>query len=67
MKVFKQWRLRFANQAKHIDAIVEITEAEGMSLMSIENIMVYTPSEWLSKRSQVIIKFVDTDSEQWRR
>ena len=58
---------------RHIDdAIVEITEAEGMSvcrytMMSIENIMAYTPSEWLSKRSQVIVKFVDTDSEQWRR
>ena len=70
----KQWRLRFANQAKRIDAIIEIAKAERMSIyddveslirdnnrFSIENLMAYTPSEWLHKRNQVVVKFLEND------
>jgi hypothetical protein len=69
----KQWNLRFATQAKRIDAIIEIAKAERMPVyddveslirdsnrFSIENLMAYTPSEWLHKRNQVVVKFIET-------
>ncbi|RIB22100.1 hypothetical protein C2G38_2033850 [Gigaspora rosea] len=66
-----QWNSRFDNQQKRIDAIVEIAKAERVSLFedleqlirdsdrfSLENLMVYSPREWLNKCNQVSIEFV---------
>jgi len=61
--------LRYANQAKCIEVVVEIAKTELMSVyddveslirdnnrFSIENLMAYTPGEWLHKRNQVVVK-----------
>ena len=65
--------MRFDNQQKRIDAITEIANIERGALFndiellirdnnrfSIENLMVYTPREWLNKRNRIIVKFVET-------
>ena len=62
--LIEQWDLRFDNQQKRIDAITEIANIERGALFndiellirdnnrfSIENLMVYTPREWLNKRN----------------
>ena len=71
--LIEQWDLRFDNQQKRIDAITEIANIERGALFndiellirdnnrfSIENLMVYTPREWLNKRNRIIVKFVET-------
>lgn len=69
----ERWNSRFADHCKRVDAIVEIANEERISLyndveslirdnnrFSIDNIMVYEPHEWLRKRNQVIVKFIET-------
>ena len=69
----ERWNLRFADHCKRVDAIVEIANEERISVYNdveslirdsnrflIDNIMVYEPHEWLSKRNQVVVKFVET-------
>ena len=69
----ERWNLRFADHCKRVSAIVEIANEERISVYNdveslirdnnrflIDNIMVYEPYEWLSKRNQVIVKFVET-------
>ena len=69
----EQWNSRFSTQQKCIDSIIEIALAERDSLyndieslirdngrFSLENLINYTPQSWLSKRNQVIVKFIET-------
>jgi hypothetical protein len=69
----ERWNLRFADHCKRVNAIVEIANEERISVYNdveslirdnnrflIDDIMVYEPYEWLSKRNQVIVKFVET-------
>ncbi|RIB30042.1 hypothetical protein C2G38_2027186 [Gigaspora rosea] len=71
--LLEQWRSRFSDQHKRINAVIEIAKAERASLFddieslirnnarfSIENIMMYSPREWLNRRNQVIVKFIET-------
>ncbi|RIB20500.1 hypothetical protein C2G38_2141143 [Gigaspora rosea] len=70
--LIEQWNSRFANQQKRIDAIVEIANAERVSFFddvgaliqdknrfSMENLVLYSPGEWLNKRNQVVVKFIE--------
>ncbi|RIB27731.1 hypothetical protein C2G38_2239929 [Gigaspora rosea] len=70
---FEQWNSRFDTQQKRISAIVKIANAERISLFddisvlvqdnsrfSLEYIMKYSPREWLSRRNQIIVKFIET-------
>lgn len=69
----QQWNSRFSSQEKRIDAIIKIALAERENLFndinslinnvdrfSLENLMYYTPQTWLSQRNQVIVKFIET-------
>ncbi|CAG8503057.1 10606_t:CDS:2 [Scutellospora calospora] len=69
----EQWNSRFASQQKRIDTIIEIAKAEHVSLLNdidlliqnnsrffLDNLMVYSPWEWLNGRNKVIVKFVET-------
>lgn len=72
----EQWNSRFSNQQKRIDSIIEIAIAERDSLFddveslirndcrfSLENLVNYTPEIWLNERNQVIVKFIETLTE----
>ncbi|RIB19418.1 hypothetical protein C2G38_2307036 [Gigaspora rosea] len=69
--LIEQWNSRYADQQKRIDAIVEIANTERVSFFddvsaliqdknwfSMENIVLYSPREWLNKGNQVIVKFI---------
>jgi thiol-disulfide isomerase/thioredoxin len=71
--LIEQQNLRFSNRQKRIEAIVEIAKAERESLLddieslirdnerfSIESLMAYTPREWLNKRNQIAVTFIET-------
>src|SRR5688572_12754716 len=71
--LIEQWDLRFDNQQKRIDAITEIAKIERGELFndieslirdnerfSVESLTTYTPREWLNKRNQVAVKFIET-------
>ena len=71
--LIEQQNLRFSDRQKHIEAIVEIAKAERESLLddieslirdnerfSIESLMAYTPREWLNKRNQIAVTFIET-------
>ena len=65
--------MRFDNQQKRIDAITEIAKIERGELFndieslirdnerfSVESLTTYTLREWLNKRNQVAVKFIET-------
>jgi hypothetical protein len=69
----KQWDSRFSSQQKRIDAAREIAFAERESMyddieifirnnnrFSLDNLINYSPQIWLSKRNQVLVKFIET-------
>jgi len=69
----EQWNSHFSTQQKCINSIMEIALAECDSLyndikslirdnsrFSLENLINYTPQSWLSKHNQVIVKFIET-------
>ncbi|CAJ0902314.1 13086_t:CDS:2 [Entrophospora sp. SA101] len=71
--LLEQWNSHFSNQQKHIEAIKEITNAECESIyddidlliansnrFSLENLMNYTPQTWLNQHNQVVVKFIET-------
>ncbi|CAJ0849852.1 4847_t:CDS:1, partial [Entrophospora sp. SA101] len=71
--LLEQWDSRFSNQQKRIEAIKEIANAECESIyddidlliansnrFSLENLMNYTPQTWLNQHNQVVVKFIET-------
>jgi len=69
----QRWNSRYDNQQKRIQAVVDIAEIERKSLyedvkslikdnnrFSLESLLRYTPQDWLSKRNQVVVKFIET-------
>ncbi|RIB29798.1 hypothetical protein C2G38_2154456 [Gigaspora rosea] len=64
---------RFASQQKRIDSVIKIAKAKCMLLLndidlliannsrfSLENLIAYSPREWLNGRNKVVVKFVET-------
>jgi len=69
----RQWNLRFADQQKRVDTIIEIANVERVSLFndlesliqdsnrfSMENLVIYSSHEWLNKRNKVVVAFIET-------
>ncbi|RHZ57715.1 hypothetical protein Glove_384g34 [Diversispora epigaea] len=71
--LIRQWNSRFADQQKRIEAIVEIANMERVSLFdnleslirdstrfSMENLVMYSPHEWLNRHNKVVVAFIET-------
>ncbi len=65
--------MRFDNQQKWIDAIIEIAKIKWEELFndieslirdnkrfSVKSLIAYTSWEWLNKHNQVVVKFIET-------
>ena len=71
--LIRQWNLRFADQQKCIDVIIEIANVKHVSLFnnlesliqdsnrfSIENLVIYSSREWLNRCNKVVVAFIET-------
>ncbi|RHZ84150.1 hypothetical protein Glove_85g68 [Diversispora epigaea] len=58
--LIRQWNSRFADQQKRIEAIVEIANMEHSTRFSMENLVMYSPHEWLNRRNKVVVAFIET-------
>src|SRR6185312_7278821 len=70
--LIERWNSRYDDQQKRIQAVVDIAEIERKSLyedvkslikdnnrFSLECLLRYTPQDWLNKRNQVVVKFIE--------
>ena|SRR5215208_3394827 len=73
--LIEQWNSRYCDQGKRVKAVMDIARLERKSLYEdieslisdnsrfvLENLLLlqHTPQIWLSRRNQVIVKFIET-------
>src|SRR5215208_2921183 len=71
--LIEQWNSRYCDQDKRVKAVVDIARLERKSLyediesllsdnsrFALENLLQHIPQIWLSRRNQVVVKFIET-------